>query len=30
MKKFCCVGSTDMRETTGVVKIDFVDEKGQH
>lgn len=30
MKKFCCVGNYDMRETTGVVKIDFVDDKGEH
>lgn len=29
-KKFCCVGDADMRESTGVVKVDFVDDKGGH
>lgn len=30
LKKFCCVGNHDMREATGIVKIDYVDEKGEH
>lgn len=29
-KKFCCVGESGMREATGVVKIEFEDEKGSH
>lgn len=28
IKKFCCVGDTDISQTTGIVKICFVDEKG--
>lgn len=30
LKKFCCVGSPSMKSTTGIVKMDFVDEKGEH
>lgn len=29
-KKFCCVGNSGMRESTGVVKIDFEDDNGSH
>ena len=25
MKKFCCVGHTDMKDSTGIVKVDFTD-----
>lgn len=30
MKKFCCVGNYSMKESTGLIKIDFADEKGEH
>lgn len=28
LKKFCCVGSPSLRESTGIVKMNFMDEKG--
>jgi len=28
MKMFCCVGSPSMKSSTGIVKMDFVDDKG--
>ncbi len=28
LKKFCCVGSPSMRSSTGIVKMDFIDNKG--
>jgi hypothetical protein len=30
IKKFCCVGSPTMKSSTGIVKVDFCDEKGSH
>jgi hypothetical protein len=28
MKKFCCVGSPNMKAATGIVNVHFKDEKG--
>ena len=30
LKKFCCVGVPSMKTSTGVVRMGFKDEKGEH
>lgn len=30
IKNFCCVGNSDMKSNTGIMKVDFSDEKGHH